>query len=66
MGTRFHKLVKHIVQKQSPGVVTAAEQPELMVPGENEGAVEDESDAIDQEDKKLKLKARDLSPNRFS
>lgn len=49
-GSRFDKIVSHIVQKSSPS---------------NPMAVEDEADAIDQEGKKRKLKSVDLSDEAF-
>lgn len=52
---RFDKLVNHIVQKHSPS--TDAEG--------NPMANEDESEAYDQEGKKLKLKSVDLPGKAF-
>ena len=50
---RFDKLVNHIVQKSSPSMK------------DNNMAVEDEEEAIDQEGKKLKLKNVDLPGKAF-
>lgn len=48
---RFDKIVKHIVEKQSPS--------------SNPMAIKDEEEAIDQEGKKRKLKSVDLPDKAF-
>lgn len=54
MKSRFEKISKHVIQKNSPAVDKV-----------NEMAVEDEADAEDQEGKKTKYRPVDLTDSTF-
>lgn len=56
--SRFDKIVKHIVQKGSPSI-----NKPLTDNDDDEMGVEEEADAIDQEGKPAKRKAKDINPN---
>jgi len=56
---RFHKLVNHIVQKNSPSITKP-----LTDNDDDEMAVEEEANAIDQEGKPARRKAKDMDPNK--
>lgn len=56
--SRFDKIVKHIVQKGSPSINTP-----LTDNDDDEMGVEEEADAVGQEGKPVKRKAKDINPN---